>query len=711
MRVVIVGSCGYVGSMVYDHLVSTGIQPVCYDLAPTDIYPPHFQKKARDLSVEDLDADVIIYFAGIVRKEDCERRTLNEVISINVTELESIVSRLTNQLCVYASTGALYTGTHASLESDTLCQDNYGSYEKSMYLRETRIQGMSKRTIGLRCGSIIGVSKNMKKEPLHNAMYSSALTTQTITVRDPSSRRAILWYRDLMTVIDALIVQHTTVTPGIYNVSSFNTTILDTATFIANRTGASLTVMPSVDTLGFHMDTTKIENELRVTFEGSDDAIHALFHSNAPTIIRGPINKHLKCIVCMSADLESVVDLGVQPLANNFLPVSTECDTYPLHLYRCRVCTHTQLDYLVDRTMLFKNYVYKSGTSSTMRNYFSDFAETYTRSHDMTTQRKVLEIACNDGTQLDEFYKRGWMTYGVDPAENIVKNISPNHRVECKFWGKDEIPSIRGVEFDLILAQNVFAHVNNPIDFLRHCSLSMTDSTLLVIQTSQANMFFNNEFDTIYHEHVSFFTVKSMMRAAKMVGCYLHSVYKTPVHGSSYVFEIKKGDLSVDLPLLDWETSKGLYTDELYANYRLNVMNTKKSAFDILSTYKSKGFRILGYGAAAKGITFLNFLFDSAPNDLCPEYIIDDSPLKIGTYSPGTRTPVRPVSELPNEKVLVVILAWNFASEIVERIQVAMPSGAEYKYVQFFPTILINDCTSSNQRDREPTAEDNAVHE
>jgi hypothetical protein len=216
----------------------------------------------------------------------------------------------------------------------------------------------------------------------------------------------------------------------------------------------------------------------------------------------------------------------------------------------------------------------------------------------------------------------------------------------------------------------------------------MSETTLLVIQTSQANMFFNNEFDTIYHEHISFFTIRSMMRAAKTVGCYLENVYKTDVHGSSYVFELKKGDRVSDLPLLEWETSQGLYTDDLYMRYGQNVTNTKTSAIEALDRYKAQGYTLIGYGAAAKGITFLNFLFDSAPHRLCPEYIVDDSPLKIGTYSPGTQTPVKSVTALHtlSGKVLVVILAWNFASEIRQRISERMPQGVEYKCLQFFPS-------------------------
>jgi nucleoside-diphosphate-sugar epimerase len=693
MHVVIVGACGYVGSIVYEHLIQQNIRITCYDITDPDVYPPHIQKKSSDITASELsDVDVVLYFAGIVRREDCDRRPLDSVMSINVAQLTSLVSILSDhQLCIYASTAALYNGSGMQNESDTLDQSRYRNYEKSMYQREYSVQSLGKKTVGLRFGSIVGLSKNMKHEPLHNALYSSAFSSKKVTVRDPLSKRSILCSGDLLRLIDVMLV-HKDVPAGIYNVASFNTSIVETASFVADQTGSELIIVPGESTEGFHMNMRKVSSTFNFKFEGSDISIHKLFTDHREGVVSNPVDKHLKCLVCMSPDLESVVDLGTQPLANNFLPDPNECDVYPLHLYRCRVCTHTQLDYLIDRTSLFKNYLYKSGTSATMRAYFSDFADVYTSKIRTSGTRTVFEIACNDGSQLDEFARRGWTTLGVDPAENIVSAIKPPHRVECKFWGKDELSILNTVKVDLIVAQNVFAHVNNPIDFLRHCVTIMTDDTLLVIQTSQANMFFNNEFDTIYHEHISFFTIRSMMRAVESVGCYLDNVYKVDVHGSSYVFEIRKGYTVRDIPLLTWETEKGLYTDSIYSSYRLSVTNMKTQALELLSSYQSKHYTIIGYGAAAKGITFLNFIFDSRPNVLCPKFIVDDSPLKIGTYSPGTLIPIKPCADiktLTSTKILMVILAWNFADEIIQRSKAQMPPGIECIYLRFFPTIKL----------------------
>jgi 2-polyprenyl-3-methyl-5-hydroxy-6-metoxy-1,4-benzoquinol methylase len=407
----------------------------------------------------------------------------------------------------------------------------------------------------------------------------------------------------------------------------------------------------------------------------------------------------------------SVIDLGEQPLANNFTHESETALAYPLHVYRCKHCTHTQLNYFIDRSALFRNYIYESGTSATLRNYFKTFAGIY--SQKITKKdRTVLELACNDGYQLDEFKTLGWKTYGIDPATNQIARARANgHIVESKFWGVEPTTIVKGVHLDLIVAENVVAHVTNPVGFLQTCASVMDSDTLLVVQTSQANMYANNEFDTIYHEHVSFFTVQSMMRAAKNAGCIVVNIYKTPIHGISYVFEIRKGVDHVPhtLALRDEIT-----TDSFYDEYRTTIERKKDESLAVLKEYVEKGYSIVGYGAAAKGNVFLNYIFDSKPSPYAPECIIDDSTLKQGKYTAGTHIEVVGHSRLQRyagKKVLVMILAWNFASEIIQRIHLHMEQGTEYKCLQFFPSVSINDCTSSNKRNGQSVTEVYAIHE
>jgi hypothetical protein len=278
----------------------------------------------------------------------------------------------------------------------------------------------------------------------------------------------------------------------------------------------------------------------------------------------------------------------------------------------------------------------------------------------------------------------------------VNKCVEKGHIVECKFWGKEKINTINGIHFDLILAENVLAHVNNPIIFLKECYNHMDDDTLLVIQTSQANMYMYMQFDTIYHEHISFFTIKSMMRAVRNVGCYLDNVYKTDIHGVSYVFEIRKGNVNKHLELLDKEISDGLYTSDLYFSYRNTIENFRERWLEILSQYKNKGYNILGFGAAAKGNVFLNYLFNSQPHTLAPEYIIDNSDAKYNKYTSGTLIQIKDVNilhEYNNKKVVIIILAWNFSEEIIKRIKEYIKNNnlnINIETVAFFPKIVIS---------------------
>lgn len=378
------------------------------------------------------------------------------------------------------------------------------------------------------------------------------------------------------------------------------------------------------------------------------------------------------CVVCGN-NLIQVIDLGDQPLANNLLKIKSESTLYPLSVYRCKNCSHSQINYFVNHKSLFSDYVYVSGTSNTMKTYFKQFARKYDDQFKHKHTKNILEIACNDCSQLSEFYDLGWSVYGVDPAENIIKNVkNSRYNLECKFWGKDDIGCIKGVELDLIVAQNVVAHVTNPLEFIQKCLDVMNDNTILVIQTSQSEMYIRNQFDTIYHEHISFFTVKSMITALDKLNARLISAYKTDVHGISYVFEIKKGHGKHDTSMLEYEKSIGLYDDYLYNEYTANFLNVKNEAISVFRNYKEQSIIPICYGAAAKGITFLNYIFNSSHSDLCPEFIIDESTYKINKYVPGILSQITTIDVLKNithNQIAIIILAWNFKDEIVKKLK------------------------------------------
>lgn len=706
-RIAILGSCGYVGTMVFDGLKDF-YEIDCYDIADSDVYPAHIKKSSTELTQEEIDSyDIFIYVAGLSRKEDCEKSDWKTVYERNVLDVLSIPSRMReNQVFFYSSTGSLYSSKGSERlceESDSIDETDFQQYERSMLQREFELQKLGKKCIGLRFGTVIGLSKNMRPELVHNALFNSAVTSNKLSIWNPRSRRAILWYNDLIQCLIILIQKKESLQVNeIFNLVSFNTTVEEIAKTLCTISGAHYEVVKDIHSLGFFMSHQKFEDRFGYSFTGSNKSIFDFYFENKQEIltrIQNPVGKHVKCIICKSIRLQSILDLGQQPLANNFLSEPVSSPQYPLHLYRCLNCSHTQIDYFVDRELLFKNYLYESGTSVTLRTYFANLAERYTQMFPFPKKR-VLELACNDCYQLDEFKKRGWETYGVDPAENLVKRgIEIGHRVEAKFWAKEDISFLHDISFNLIVAQNVVAHVNNPIEFLQKCSSVMHPDTLLVVQTSQCNMYFNNEFDTIYHEHISFFTINSMMRAVESVGCHLENVYKTDIHGTSYVFEIKKGLGRKPLALLEEETRRGLYTDQLYTEYAKKIVKIKSDALQLLQKYRDQGAHILGFGAAAKGMVFLNFLFDSQKHPLAPELLIDNSKIKHGRFTDGTLIEIQDtdsLSKYKNKSVVIVVLAWNFYAEIAKRIERYVHEnqlGLMGDIVCFFPEQKIQSLT------------------
>lgn len=359
------------------------------------------------------------------------------------------------------------------------------------------------------------------------------------------------------------------------------------------------------------------------------------------------------CLACGSKNLRPCLDLGAQPLANSFTAAADEDQpVYSLAVVLCHECFHLQLDYFIDPDLMFKHYLYVSGTSQTYRKYLEWFAW-HTGAGPGT---RVLDIGCNDGTQLDAFKKLGAGTWGVDPAENLYPTSSKNHNVTLGYFDENYKP---GCSFDVMNAQNVFAHNRDPLGFLKHCKTMMHDSTKLYIQTSQADMVLNGEFDTIYHEHINFFNVNSFKKLAERAGLVLTDVLKTPIHGTSYMFTLTTSGTptsNVETQIQN-EIDRKLYDPDTYTRWVKNIMAARDAVHEALDDKC-----VVAYGAAAKGNTLLNFM------GVKPQVIIDDNPMKHGTYSPGVRSPVVPITwleSLPvNTSVTFLPLAWNLFDEI-----------------------------------------------
>jgi 2-polyprenyl-3-methyl-5-hydroxy-6-metoxy-1,4-benzoquinol methylase len=399
------------------------------------------------------------------------------------------------------------------------------------------------------------------------------------------------------------------------------------------------------------------------------------------------VTENTHCLACGSDNIHTALDLGRQPLANSYKSSANETEEkYPLGVRLCRECFHLQLSHTVDPEIIYKNYLYATGTNQTIKDYTRWFANFCIES--CARANTVLDIGCNDGTQLDAFRALGVKTYGIDPAENLHARSSAQHEVVCDFFGRDAVPKLNKVTYDLIVAQNVCAHNPDPKAFLESCRELMADHTVLFVQTSQADMVLHNEFDTIYHEHVNFFNTNSMSKLAQRVGLNVIDVVKTPIHGNSYIFILSKPAFNQHRVenIVALEKAHGLFDLATYTQWETHVRGLVKRLKTQINTYRKQGYTIVGYGAAAKGNTLLNF------SNIQLDFIIDDSPLKQGKFTPGTGCAIVGIDRLKKfkrrDKILFIPLAWNFFPEIKSKIQAARTNPDDL-FIRYFPEVEV----------------------
>jgi len=379
------------------------------------------------------------------------------------------------------------------------------------------------------------------------------------------------------------------------------------------------------------------------------------------------------CYACGSKKLYNFCSLGEQPLANNLKNNTQEAEElYPLEVNVCMDCYHSQLTIAVDREALYRHYLYVSGTSNTLFDEFAKVAEIIQSEHP-GENKKILDIACNDGTFLKAFRPYKWNLNGIDPAKNIVDEVTETDlNIRCDFFPSNTITD----EYDVITCFNVVAHIPDPLEFLQSCKSILKQNGTIYVQTSQKNMIKNGEFDTIYHEHHSFFNINSMNELCKRAGLSLVDVCFRPVHGTSYLFKIKHGINNNEI-ILDKreERISNLIHNEEYTldpeTYEEFNVKVKKNKTRLINIIKNSPLKVVGYGAAAKGVVMSNFF------QLKHEYIVDDNPLKIGKVIGGVNIPIVSSQVLMSEKedLLIIVYAWNFFDEIKSKIQLMRPNN------------------------------------
>ena len=729
MSIAIIGSSGYIGSRLLHHLKkekdwnAVGYDRIFSGQASYEISSSKLQK-----------FHVVIYLGGLTGRVMCRERS-NEVERENVADIYNLAKRmLSSQLLIFASTSAITEGSGAvAADEDYPASNNLlDLYALSLLRRENTLRNLSftsnqvPQMIGLRFGTVVGLSESQRIDLAHMALICQAFLSGRIHVTHPESNRAFLCMEDLLRAIKILIIHSKSAKRfDLFHFQSFSGSNSNVANAVAARTKALIRILDhpvTEDSVGFSLNATKFQRTFNFTFKGSQDQVITRLIEDVPRMCLGRQsrldNRSIPCMVCGSPVMHTILDLHTQPLANDFrnrTEESVRCERFPLRLVRCPICHHTQLSHVVDRVYLFSHYLYQSGTSQSLRTYFEWLADKII-DESGTKNGIVLELACNDGSQLNQFSKRGWKTVGIDAAKNLVEIARAHgHIVYTGFWGVDRFPLLPSPEsVDVIIAQNVFAHVDNPVQFLNSCAAIMSVKTKLYIQTSQCEMYETGQFDTVYHEHLSFFTAHSFKKIADITGLKIINFEITPIHGRSCLVTFQRkttssGVLNTVFQREDaWSLSLSIQKERnlgitdawFFHKYQAQAQTMRGWIVNQLATLHSQGHTIVAYGSAAEGMVLLHFLLESSDQSWNISYVVDDAPLKQNTFCPGTSIPVFPTSKLTkhnsNIPLTIVVFAWNFWEEISTKIrQLTVDKGVKTVFILLpFPTQLLSKLES-----------------
>lgn len=374
--------------------------------------------------------------------------------------------------------------------------------------------------------------------------------------------------------------------------------------------------------------------------------------------------------------VEEFLDLGQTALANQFLAageINGSEPKYPLRVGFCHGCHHVQLTESVPPREMFENYLYISSASDTLKNHLWDLSDQLVRRYGLGTRDMVIDIGCNDGTLLRGFQRHGVRSLGVDPAQNLAaftdgSGIERYTELFSAASAKEIVA--RWGHASLISATNTFPHIQDPADFVAGIKTALKPGGVFVIEMHYLlDMIEQVAFDTIYHEHVSYWALGPMKRVFEDHGMRVVNAERLPLHhGQLRVAVQRRGEGTVQPgvdEILSGERAAGLDQFSTYQEFAARAKKIKRDLHETLSDLARKGERVAGYGAPAKGNTLLGFL-DIGP-ELLP-YIVDRSPLKQGLFTPGTHIPVvAPVRLLADQPDYVLLLAWNFVDEIVEQ--------------------------------------------
>ena len=404
------------------------------------------------------------------------------------------------------------------------------------------------------------------------------------------------------------------------------------------------------------------------------------------------------CRSCGAALTHTFIDLGMSPLANSYIrgdQLNRAESFYPLHVRVCGACFLVQLEPVEDPAAIFSDYAYFSSYSDSWLKHASDYVESVTARFGLDGRSRIVEIASNDGYLLQYFVTRGIPVLGIEPARNVAEEaIRRGVPTEVRFF--DEAAALdlvsRGHQADLVVGNNVLAHVPNLNGFVAGLKVLLKPSGVITLEFPHLlRLIDESQFDTIYHEHFSYFSLLALRPLFNKHGLKIFDVDELPTHGGSlriYVAHDTDQRHSIAnsiTDLLERERCAGLASLESYSAFEAKVKAIKRQLLRFLIDANEAGKSVVAYGAPAKGNTLLNYC--GIRSDMI-DYTVDRSPHKQQHFLPGTHIPIHPPEKIAETKPdFVLILPWNLKAEVTHQMRHIRDWGGQF--VVPIPTVAV----------------------